>query len=80
MCYMGVNFCNKIGIDQSEFEVESSIINSIANEVLNPISFLSNKDIINVLLRKISSECDLVRKDIYRCALELVVEKTPDDL
>ncbi|ENT3174103.1 TPA: biofilm development regulator YmgB/AriR family protein [Shigella flexneri] len=27
-----------------------------------------------------SSECDLVRKDIYRCALELVVEKTPDDL
>ncbi|EMC9078049.1 hypothetical protein VM457_004569, partial [Shigella sonnei] len=52
----------------------------IANEVLNPISFLSNKDIINVLLRKISSECDLVRKDIYRCALELVVEKTPDDL
>ncbi|EFQ0736102.1 hypothetical protein EZE51_24470, partial [Shigella sonnei] len=21
-----------------------------------------------------------VRKDIYRCALELVVEKTPDDL
>ncbi|EFW0948353.1 hypothetical protein DDX22_004539, partial [Shigella flexneri] len=75
-----VNFCNKIGIDQSEFEIESSIINSIANEVLNPISFLSNKDIINVLLRKISSECDLVRKDIYRCALELVVEKTPDDL
>ncbi|EMF1323062.1 hypothetical protein V2F58_004561, partial [Shigella flexneri] len=74
------NFCNKIGIDQSEFEIESSIINSIANEVLNPISFLSNKDIINVLLRKISSECDLVRKDIYRCALELVVEKTPDDL
>ncbi|EFP7043881.1 TPA: hypothetical protein KKN46_004423, partial [Shigella sonnei] len=73
-------FCNKIGIDQSEFEIESSIINSIANEVLNPISFLSNKDIINVLLRKISSECDLVRKDIYRCALELVVEKTPDDL
>ncbi|EFW1951781.1 biofilm/acid-resistance regulator YmgB/AriR, partial [Shigella flexneri] len=70
----------KIGIDQSEFEIESSIINSIANEVLNPISFLSNKDIINVLLRKISSECDLVRKDIYRCALELVVEKTPDDL
>ncbi|EFQ0448576.1 hypothetical protein DXV45_26035, partial [Shigella sonnei] len=69
-----------IGIDQSEFEIESSIINSIANEVLNPISFLSNKDIINVLLRKISSECDLVRKDIYRCALELVVEKTPDDL
>ncbi|EFF1595371.1 TPA: hypothetical protein N4615_004750, partial [Shigella sonnei] len=68
------------GIDQSEFEIESSIINSIANEVLNPISFLSNKDIINVLLRKISSECDLVRKDIYRCALELVVEKTPDDL
>ncbi|NOY35236.1 hypothetical protein GET26_24835, partial [Shigella sonnei] len=63
-----------------EFEIESSIINSIANEVLNPISFLSNKDIINVLLRKISSECDLVRKDIYRCALELVVEKTPDDL
>ncbi|EFW8242385.1 hypothetical protein MOQ93_004346, partial [Shigella flexneri] len=61
-------------------EIESSIINSIANEVLNPISFLSNKDIINVLLRKISSECDLVRKDIYRCALELVVEKTPDDL
>lgn len=77
---MGVNFCNKIGIDQSELEIESSIINSIANEVLNPISFLSNKDIINVLLRKISSECDLVRKDIYRCALELVVEKTPDDL
>ncbi|HFR2251616.1 TPA: biofilm/acid-resistance regulator YmgB/AriR [Shigella flexneri] len=77
---MGVNLCNKIGIDQSEFEIESSIINSIANEVLNPISFLSNKDIINVLLRKISSECDLVRKDIYRCALELVVEKTPDDL
>ncbi|WP_252988614.1 biofilm development regulator YmgB/AriR family protein [Shigella flexneri] len=29
---------------------------------MNPISFLSNKDIINVLLRKISSECDLVRK------------------
>ncbi|EPS0372752.1 biofilm development regulator YmgB/AriR family protein [Shigella sonnei] len=22
----------------------------------------------------------MVRKDIYRCALELVVEKTPDDL
>lgn len=65
---MGVNFCNKIGIDQSEFEIESSIINSIANEVLNPISFLSNKDIINVLLRKISSECDWLERHLSLCS------------
>lgn len=72
---MGVNFCNKIGIDQSEFEIESSIINSIANEVLNPISFLSNKDIINVLLRKISSECDWLEKTFIVVLLSWSLKK-----
>lgn len=77
---MRINFCQSIGIDPSIFEVESSIINTAANEVAESLSLVNNKDIISILLRKISSECCTVQKDAYRCALELVLEKTPDDL
>ncbi|EFB2837654.1 hypothetical protein FHD46_20790 [Escherichia coli] len=80
MLCMRVNFCQTIGIDPSIFEIESSIINTAANEVAKSLSFVNNKDVISILLRKISSECCAVRKDAYRCALELVLEKTPDDI
>lgn len=41
---------------------------------------VSNKDIILALLERLESEQDVVQLDIYRQALELIVQRVPEDI
>ena len=62
------------------FEVEKQIVNEITRELRKIKSFVTNKDIILALIQCIEQEKDAVRNDIYRHALEQVVQRTPDDI
>ena len=62
------------------FEVEKQIVNEITRELRKIKSFVTNKDIILALIQCIEQEKDVVRNDIYRHALEQVVQRTPDDI
>ncbi|WP_338564888.1 biofilm development regulator YmgB/AriR family protein [Erwinia sp. E_sp_W01_6] len=41
--------------------------------------FVSNKAIILKLLERLETEQDVIMLDIYRNALEMIVQHTPDD-
>jgi len=41
---------------------------------------VNNKNLILALIRMLETEDDVVKLDVYRSALELIVQKTPDDL
>lgn len=62
------------------FEAEKQIINDITRELRKVKSFVTNKDIILALIYCIEQEKDAIRNDIYRHALEQVVQRTPDDI
>lgn len=62
------------------FEAERQIINDITRELRKIKSFVTNKDIILALIHCIEQEQDAIRNDIYRHALEQVVQRTPDDI
>jgi len=62
------------------FEAEKQIINDITRELRKIKSIVTNKDIILALIHCIEQEKDAVRNDIYRLALEQVVQRTPDDI
>lgn len=58
---------------------ESEVITAVLAELSTRKTFVSNKDIIGALLVRLELEEDAVRQDILRKALEVVVQKTPDD-
>lgn len=58
---------------------ESEVISHILAELSAQKSFVSNKDIISALLVRLEIEQEPVNQDILRKALEVVVQKTPDD-
>lgn len=62
--------------DSNEMEVFGQII----AEILQAGMPVSNKTIISSLIGRLEMESDVVQLDIYRHLLELVVNKTPDDL
>jgi hypothetical protein len=41
---------------------------------------ISNKDIILALILRLECENDVIKQDIYRNALEIIVQRTPDDI
>lgn len=59
---------------------ESEVISAIMTELAASRQFVSNKAIILKLLEKLETETDIVQLDIYRHALEVVVQRTPDDI
>ena len=61
-------------------EAEKQIISDITRELRAIKSFVTNKDIILALIHCIEQEKDALRNDIYRNALEQVVQRTPDDI
>lgn len=63
-----------------QFHDEKNVIFSLFNELSSTQSQVSNKDIILSLLKKLEAETDMVKLDIYRKALEIVVQRTPDDI
>ncbi|QKJ87003.1 Biofilm development protein AriR [Paramixta manurensis] len=61
-------------------KTEGEVIKQIVADLRRRKSAFSNKDIIICLLEKLETESDVVQLDIYRHALEMVVQQTPDDL
>ena len=62
--------------DSAEMEVFGQII----AEILQTGMPVTNKAIISSLIYRLELESDVLQLDIYRHLLELVVNKTPDDL
>lgn len=59
---------------------ESEVITVASQTLMARKGFVSNKDLIVYLLDKLESESNVVQLDIYRNALEIVVQRTPDDI
>lgn len=63
-----------------QFASEQNVISEVFAELIASKSSVSNKDIIIALIEKLETENDIVKQDIYRQALEIVVQRTPDDI
>ena len=59
---------------------ERVVISEIRLELLSTKDRITNKDLILALILKLESENDVIKQDIYRNALEIVVQRTPDDI
>ena len=62
------------------YSAELAFIKSIEDELKTLNFSVSNKDIILTIIRHLENESDPARSMIYRSALEMVVQRTPDDL
>ncbi|WP_318389423.1 biofilm development regulator YmgB/AriR family protein [Enterobacter sp.] len=68
------------GLSTQNYEAERLLINELSQELRNNQIDVSNKNLILALVRLLETEEDVVKLDIYRNALEHIVQKTPDDL
>ncbi len=68
------------GQSTQNYEAERLLINELSQELRNNQIDVSNKNLILALVRLLETEEDVVKLDIYRNALEHIVQKTPDDL
>ncbi|POP47127.1 histidine kinase [Superficieibacter electus] len=57
-----------------------NVISEITQDLLSRKTAVNNKDIILELIMRLEIEKDVVKLDIYRSALEMVVLNTPDDI
>ncbi|MGR4049762.1 biofilm development regulator YmgB/AriR family protein [Kosakonia cowanii] len=62
----------------SVFEAEKEIIDEVTRELQAVKATIANKDIMLALIARVETETDVIRKDILRNALELVVLRTLD--
>lgn len=62
------------------FEAERTLIKELAQNLKSNRIDVNNKNLILALIRLLETEDDVVKLDVYRNALELIVQKTPDDL
>lgn len=62
------------------FEAERVLIKKLAQNLKSNRVEVNNKNLILALIRMLETEDDVVKLDVYRNALELIVQKTPDDL
>ncbi|ALV92759.1 MULTISPECIES: biofilm/acid-resistance regulator YmgB/AriR [Pantoea] len=60
--------------------VEMEMFGQIIAEILQCGMQVTNKTIIASLIQRLEMESDVITLDIYRHLLELVVNKTPDDI
>ncbi|WP_313683789.1 biofilm development regulator YmgB/AriR family protein [Pantoea sp.] len=63
----------------SQFVSEKAVLVEIYQDLSSRKTVVGNKDIIFSLLEKLETENDVIKLDIYRQALEMVVHLTPDD-
>ncbi|WP_337022533.1 MULTISPECIES: biofilm/acid-resistance regulator YmgB/AriR [unclassified Pantoea] len=64
----------------NQFSSERAVIGEISAEIAKTKMRISNKDVILALILRLETENDVVKQDIYRNALELILERTPDDI
>lgn len=62
------------------FDVELKLIADLKNSIGRNKPDVQNKDLILALIQLLETEEDVVKLDVYRNALEIIVQKTPDDL
>lgn len=62
----------------SVFEAEKEIIDEVTHELQAVKATVANKDIMLALIARVETETDVIRKDVLRNALELVVLRTLD--
>lgn len=68
------------GANARAYAAEKEIIHDIMHNLRSKNVEVSNKHLILALIGLLETEDDAAKLDIYRNALELVVQKTPDDL
>ncbi|WP_437434247.1 biofilm development regulator YmgB/AriR family protein [Yokenella regensburgei] len=62
------------------FDVELKLIADLRKSIGRIKPDVQNKDLILALIQLLETEEDVVKLDVYRNALEIIVQKTPDDL
>lgn len=62
------------------YHAENGLLKKITQQLRMKKAFVSNKDMIMELIDRLETEQDVAQKDILRNALELLIQKTPDDL
>ena len=63
----------------SQLVSEKAVLVEIYQDLSSRKAVVGNKDIIRSLLERLESENDVIKLDVYRQALEMVVQLTPDD-
>lgn len=71
------NYLSTINVFQ---ESEVLTVKTITLQLLERKAFVSNKDVIMELIERLETEKDEVQKDILRNALEMLLQRTPDDI
>ena len=61
-------------------EAEAQLIADISQGLSVKRGRVTNKDLILTLIQLIECEKDVIKLDIYRNALEMIVQRTPDDM
>lgn len=64
----------------NQFINERVVISEIRLELSARKDRITDKDIILALILRLECENDVVKQDVYRSALEMVVQRTPDDI
>jgi len=68
------------GTKTQAYEAEKKVLSNLMHNLSLKQPEVSNKHLILALIDLLETEDDIVKLDIYRSALEMVVQKTPDDL
>ena len=68
------------GKNAETHEAETKLIADITRELRTQRGVVQNKDLILTLIQHIECEKDVLKLDIYRNALEMIVQGTPDDI
>lgn len=61
-------------------DAEQQVISEITFTLQEAKTVVTNKDLILALIAQLGSETDVIRNDILRNALEMIVHRTPDDI
>ncbi|UQY45643.1 biofilm development regulator YmgB/AriR family protein [Erwinia sp. PK3-005] len=59
---------------------EGEVLGAVVAEILQAGQPVTNKAIISRLIQRLELESDVVMLDVYRHVLEMVVNKTEDDI
>lgn len=68
------------GKNTDAYEAETKLIADMTRELRIQRGVVHNKDLILTLIQHIECEKDVLKLDIYRSALEMIVQGTPDDI
>lgn len=68
------------GKNADAYEAETKLIADMTRELRIQRGVVHNKDLILTLIQHIECEKDVLKLDIYRSALEMIVQGTPDDI